>query len=321
VRSRVVTGLVAIGILAGGCGSAGGGGGASPGPSNASTTPAAAALTLAQARAILTNYEKVNNQANSHLSGKLLSSIETGPMLKGDLVDYKITRAGDEPKIKSFTYRSPHFYIPGNAGAGWFAVSATSSNSGGNEFLVFAKTGGTYKLATSVWRGKARFPSIAVNPDGSATAVTGAATAQVATSHSQFLTTTAAGLRGSGFAAGVSTTQLGKTWYKNVAKIKAGGSWLGGTNWKPRTDPVYALKTTDGGALVWYTATQSLDYHTVSPTAWYLPDKTLRALGPDRYHSTFHGTWLWRFAAHVPQGAGPISVVGAGNLAIGASGS
>jgi hypothetical protein len=70
VRSRVVTGLVAIAILAGGCGSAGGDGGASPGPSNASTTPAVAALTLAQARAILTNYEKVNNQANSHLSDK-----------------------------------------------------------------------------------------------------------------------------------------------------------------------------------------------------------------------------------------------------------
>jgi hypothetical protein len=76
VRSRVVTGLVAIAILAGGCGSAGGG--ASPGPSKASTTPAAAALTSAQARAILSNYEKVNNQANSHLSDKLISSIETG---------------------------------------------------------------------------------------------------------------------------------------------------------------------------------------------------------------------------------------------------
>lgn len=197
----MVTGLVAIAILAGGCGSAGGDGGASPGPPNASTTSAAAALTLAQARAILTNYEKVNNQANSHLSDKLISSIETGPMLKGDLIDYKITRAGD------------------------------------------------------------------------------------------------------------------------VAKIKEGGSWLGGTNWKPRTDPVYALKTTDGGALVWYTATQSLDYHTVSPTAWYQPIKTLRALGQDSYHSTFHGTWLWRFAAHVPQGAGRISVVGAGSLPIGASGS
>jgi hypothetical protein len=321
VRSRVVSGLVAFGILAAGCGSATGEGDASPSPSTASPTPAAAAPTLAQARAILSNYEKVNNEANSHLSDKLISSIETGPMLKGDLIDYKITRAGDEPKIKSFTYRSPHFYIPRNAGTGWFAVDATSSSSGGNEFLVFAKTGGTYKLATSAWRGKGRFPSIALDPDGSATAVSGAATPRVAASHSQFLTTTAAGLRGSGFAAGVSTTQLGKAWYNNVAKIKAGGSWLGGTNWKPRTDPVYALKTTDGGALVWYTATQSLDYHTVSPTAWYEPIKSLRALGPDRYHSTFHGTWLWRFAAHVPQGAGRISVVGAGSLPIGASGS
>jgi hypothetical protein len=89
--------------------------------------------TLAQARAILTNYEKVNNQANSHLSDKLISSIETGPMLKGDLIDYKITRAGDDPKIKPFTYRSPHFSIPTNAGTGWFAVDATSSNGGGAE--------------------------------------------------------------------------------------------------------------------------------------------------------------------------------------------
>jgi hypothetical protein len=257
---------------------------------------------------------------NSHLSDKLLSSIETGPILKGDLIDYKITRAGDEPKIKAFTYRSPHFYIPRNAGTPWFAVDATSSL-GGEEFLVFVQSGGTYKLTTSAWRAKERFPSIALNADGSATAVTGGATAQVATSHSQFLTTTAAGLRGSGFAAGALTTQLGKTWEGNVGKIKEGGSWLGGTNWKPRTDPVYALKTTDGGTLVWYTATQSLDYHTVAPNAWYRPEKPLFALGPDRYHHTFHGTSLWKFAAHLPQGDGSISVVGSSHQPLGASGS
>jgi hypothetical protein len=317
VRSRLVTGLVAFGILAAGCGS--GGGGAKPAPSKASTTPTAAALTEAQARTVFTRYQKINNQANSHLSDKLISTIETGPMLKADLVDYKITRAGDEPKIKAFTYRSPHFYIPGNAGTPWFAVDAKSTL-GGEEFLVFVQSGGTYKLATSAWKSKDPFPSIALGPDGSATAVTGGATTQVAASHSQYLTTTAAGLRGDGFAPGASTTQLGKTWEKNVAKITQGGAWQGGTSWKPRTDPVYALKTTDGGTLVWYTATQNLDYHTIQPNTWYRPEKDFFALGPDRYYHTFHGTTLWKFAAHLPPKAGAIAVVGYSHLPLDASG-
>ena len=233
MRLRIVTGLVTAGILTAGCGS---GKTADPTPSKSSTTPTTAtALTEAQARKIFTTYQKVNNQANSHLSAKLLSSIETGPMLKSDLIDYKITRAGDEPKIKMFNYRSPHFYIPRTTGTPWFAVDAKSTL-GGEEFLVFVQSGGTYKLTTSAWKSKEAFPSIALGPDGSATAVTGGATTQIAASHSQYLTTTAAGLRGDGFAPGASTTQLGKAWEKNVVRITEGGTWQGGTSWKPRTD-------------------------------------------------------------------------------------
>jgi hypothetical protein len=47
-------------------------------------------------------------------SSKLLGAIETGPMLTGDLLDYKITRAGLESKIKPFTYHAARFYIPRN---------------------------------------------------------------------------------------------------------------------------------------------------------------------------------------------------------------
>ncbi|MCW2859919.1 MAG: hypothetical protein JWP48_1627 [Actinoallomurus sp.] len=35
-------------------------------------------------------------------------------MLTGDLLDYKITRAGLESKIKPFTYHAARFYIPRN---------------------------------------------------------------------------------------------------------------------------------------------------------------------------------------------------------------
>jgi hypothetical protein len=311
----MVIGFVAFGILAAGCGNAGG---ASPGPSKTGTTPAANALTEAQAQAIFTNYQKVNNKANSQLSNKLISTIETGPILTGDLADYKITRAGHEPKIKRFTYRDPHFYTPKNTS--WFAVDAKSTL-GGEEFLVFIPSDGTYKLASSTWRGKASWPRIALNPDGSATAVTGGATTQVAASHAQFLNSVVAGLRGSGFANGEHTTTLAKAWEKSVAKIKEGGGLLGGTSWKARTDPVYALKTTDGGALVWYTATQSLDYHTVSSSFRYRPGKDFLAFGPKEYRDTFHGTWLWKFLAYVPQGSGAISVVGAASQPIDASGS
>jgi hypothetical protein len=239
-------------------------------------------------------------------------------MLKGDLADYKVTRAKLDSKIKPFTYRSPHFYIPRNAD--WFAVDAKPSN-GGEEFLVFANSGGTYKLATSAWKGKQAFPAIARGADGSATAVTTPATTKIAAAHSEYLSEVAAGLHGTGFASGPDTSQLAKDWKGFVEKITSRGSWRGGTNWKPAAYPVYALATTDGGALVWYTATQSLDYSTINPTAWYEPTKPFFAFGPKRYHHDYHGTWLWRFAAHVPKDGGTTAVLGAGSLPVGASGS
>lgn len=308
-----------LGMLAAGCGDAGGGGGGtSPSPSASATTPAANALTEAQARAIFTKYQKTNNQANAHLSDKTLSTIETGAMLKGDLADYKVTRAHLDPKIKPFSYHSPRFYIPRNAD--WFAVDAKPTG-GGEEFLVFAASGGTYKLATSAWKDKTSFPAIARGADGSATAVTTPPTTKVAAAHSEYLTNVAAGLRGSGFASGALTSKLGTQWHGFVNKITSDPSWRGGTTWKPADYPVYALATADGGALVWYTATQSLDYSTGNPTAWYRPDKPFFAFGPQKYHHDYHGTWLWRFAAHLPKDGGKTAVLASGHLPIGANGS
>ncbi|MGI5230532.1 hypothetical protein [Actinoallomurus sp. CA-142502] len=319
MRSRTVAGLMALGMLAAGCGNGGGGGGTSPSPSASGTTPAASALTETQARAIFAKYQKVNNQANAHLSAATLSTIETGAMLKGDLADYKVTRAGLDSKIKPFTYHSARFYLPRDAD--WFAVDAKPSNGDGEEFLVFAKTGGTYKLATSAWKNKASFPTIARGADGSATAVTTPATAKLAAAHSEYLSNVAAGLRGSGFAAGALTSKLGAQWHGYVNKITQDGAWRGGTTWKAADYPVYALATADGGAFVWYTATQSLDYSTVNPTAWYRPDKPFFAFGPKKYRHDYHGTWLWRFAAHLPKDGGATAVLASGRLPVGASGS
>ncbi|WP_433185908.1 hypothetical protein [Actinoallomurus sp. CA-150999] len=321
MRYGIVLATVAVGSLVAGCG---GGGTEQPAAhsSSPSASKAAAALTEAQARAVFTNYERVNNEANAKVSDALLRENETGPMLEVDLVGNKRIRAKQETKIKAFHYKSPQFFIPHGVSPAWFAVFAAVGSSE-KEYVVFADTGGgKYKAAMGSWLAKGqKFPSIARGADGSATAVTTGPALDVGTRLSSYLSYVAARRKApEGFAPGPLTLKLGQRWAKDVYKINSGNRWQGRSEWAPRTQPVYALKTTDGGALVLSPAEQALSYTATQPNVWYQPPSDFNGLGPKRYYHRFRGEWLWTFATHVPP-QGPASVVASGVHAINTTGS
>ena len=321
-RLRIVTGAAVLGALVAGCGGdTGGDGGNAPAAPNG---PAKAeAVTEAQAKAIFARYEKTNNKANAQVSDELLRSNETGPMLEADLVGNKRIRSKHGKKIDAFYYRDPQFYIPRTTGPAWFAVTAAETEEGNTELLVFVDTGGgSYKSAVGVWLADGRkFPAIARNADGSATAVTEGAALGVGADVSEYLTSTAGGKKpAAGLAPGPLTSKLGKSWAKTVRKTNGGLRWAGGTSWKARPQPVYALKTADGGALVMSVSTQTQTYTALRENVWFQPDPSYYGLGPKRYYKRFSGERLWAFATHVPP-SGPADVVARSTHAIAASGS
>ncbi|MFB4319979.1 hypothetical protein [Actinomadura sp. 21ATH] len=318
-----MTGIAVLGTFAAGCGSSAAGGhatGASTSPSRPATvTP----VTEAQAKTIFARYQKVNNQANAQVSDELLRSNETGPMLEADLAGNKRIRGKHEKKISAFFYRNPQFYIPRTSAPAWFAVTAAETESGNTELLVFVDTGGgSYKAAVGVWLAKGKkFPAIARNSDGSATAVTAGDALGAGGKISDYLTTAAAGKQpAAGLAPGPLTSKLGKNWAKAVKRTNGGLRWAGGTSWKVRPQPVYALKTADGGALVASVSIQTLTYTAIRQNVWYQPDSAFFGLGPKRYYNRFSGERLWEFATHVPP-SGQADVVASASHATSATGS
>ncbi|MEU5994651.1 hypothetical protein ABZ806_37230 [Spirillospora sp. NPDC047418] len=317
-----MTGIAVLGTLVAGCGFGDAGGDEGKDPAAPSAQPTAASVTEARARTIFAHYQKVNNKANAQVSDELLRSIESGPMLEADLAGNKSIRGKYEKKIAAFTLRDPQFFIPHTTGPAWFAVTAVDPKDGGTELSVFVDTGGgVYKTASAAWLAKGKkFPAIARNADGSATAVTEGAALGVGGKLSQYLTAAVHGEQPTGFVPGPLTSTLGKKWAKSVRKINGGYSWVGGTSWKARPQPVYALKTADGGALVMSVSSQSLTYTALHEKAWYQPGSSFFGLGPKRYHKRFSGELLWMFATHVPA-SGPADVLAKYCLAVSASGS
>lgn len=290
--------VAAASVLAAGCGH-----GKDNGPprTSPSTTPVAKALTETQARAVLTRYVRVNNEANDKVSDTLLRSNETGPMLEVDLAGNKRIRAKQEKKIKPFYYHKPQFFLPNGVSPAWFGVLASTGD--GTEFLVFVDTGGgTYKAAVGPWLAKGqKVPSIARAADGTATAVTTGPALTVGTRYAKYLTAAAAGERvPGGFGSGPLTTPIGRNWARSVSRTNGGHRWRGGVEWTARPQPVYALKTADGGALVIHTAIQSETYRAVQPNVWFRPDSSFFGLGPERYYQRFSGDRLWEVATYVP---------------------
>jgi hypothetical protein len=286
------------------------------------TQPAAAPqpLTLAQARSVLAAYTSTNNTANAKRSDPLLAAIEGGSSYAIDAGIYRVQQAEKAAAYPAFGPRQAVFYIPGEPAAEyphWFAVQVDNADLAspgkvtGTEYLVFTQAApGAPWLNTVepyVLAGAA-IPRVALGAGGLATSV-GPQTTTLAVMPAQIGSLTAAALDGA---------QAGPLGTQSALSLASPGNLadrLDQRFWKQRlptatvTDrhaptaaDVFGLRTTDGGALLFYTVAAELtlvppageDLHLTIP-GFYSPGQALRTAGIG---------YLEQFAAYVPARAG-----------------
>ncbi|MCO6005962.1 hypothetical protein NE236_13295 [Actinoallomurus purpureus] len=225
---------------------------------------AAPAVTKDRAAQLLAHYQSVNNRANGTSDEKLLATVETGAQLDMDRAEYRRRAAAGE-KYAPFAYTGPAYYIPRQTGfPKWFAVTAATGKM--RHALVFAqeRPGGPWLLTADPFP-IATISGIALDKDGYATAVapddtkTAPAPGKVAAVHAANLS------RGtSGIAPGPYTTQAHDALVKAESALKRRGVRLT-SDFRPDRQQAFALRTTDGGALVWYVVRQSETYELAKP--------------------------------------------------------
>jgi hypothetical protein len=244
-------------------------------------------VTPAQADQIVTAYQGVNNRANVDRSDQLMGTIESDSALAMDLASYKEFRYSDpkntaKSKNGNLTYAKRSYIVPRlTAYPRWFVAQAVGTQDPKTNpqstptpiYLLFvqADANAPWKVAYAPNTGSP-FPSApVVDQSGYATAVTAADDASLAAGPdrlSGMLLAAETGGKGSAAASQFGTFPYFDDVAGELAQDKK--SLTGRTITLMATPgspnyPVYALRTVDGGALV-FTAT-TFRYQTVTPAA------------------------------------------------------
>ena len=276
------------------------------------------AITKADAERVVSHYLQVNNEANESYSDSLLGTIESGSSYTMDAGSYRFALGeSDRTPYVPFELTGTRYYIPRlprTSYPRWFVtqgsyVTTAGGKNLGSAYLVFAQDS-----AGAPWKN-------VVEPD----ILPGQALPQIATDSGGYAESVAADDTG----LNVAPDKIGEvtaTWLNQVAsstsnsviKDEAGNLtdlkdevfWRSGeggpaldatdTHSVP-ADPVFALKTTTGGALVFYTTAAQL---TLTP-----PDGgTISALTIPGYYSPSSSAGLTsatvgyveQFATYIP---------------------
>ena len=249
-------------------------------PSATATAAAGAAagapLSLAQAKAVLAGYTAANNSANTQRSDTLLATVETGSSYTIDAALYQAQQGAGTAAYPAFSAVQATYYIPRSepaTGQRWFVVQVANAFSAdpkkvtSNEYLLFTQSapGRPWLNAIEPYLlPGANAPQITVGDDGLATAVSlGAASVKVAPG--QLPAVTAASLDGTGQTI-ANPGNLADRADQQLWQAKVTGGTVTDTHTAaPGTNAQeYALLTTDGGALVFYTDAAEL---TITPPA------------------------------------------------------
>jgi hypothetical protein len=293
-----------------------------PTASRPATRRPAAPLTLAAAEAALAGYTTVNNGANAVRSDSELAMVETGGSYAIDAGLYTIQRAAGQAPYPAFGPAAATYYIPQAEpadGPRWFvarvanAFSASPKKVTSTEYLLFTQSapGSTWRNAVEPYLlPGAGAPQIAIGGNGLAEALSVTATS-LAAAPGQLARLTAASLDGTGGAVSVPAAgQLPdrldqKSWQTKLPNATITDAHAPATGTAGQT---FALLTTNGGALVFYTDSAEL---TITPPA----GSRLHLSVPGFYSAadplTRAGlTYLDQFAAYdPPSGAGPPTVI------------
>ena len=285
-----------------------------------SPTPGAGAgapLTLTQAPAVLSRYTTTNNSANAQRSDAMLARVESGSSYAIDAGLYQ-EQLANGTHYPAFGPVQATYYIPRDEPAGrgprWFVVQVANAFQSSpatvtsDEYLLFTQSapGGAWQDTIEPYLlASASAPQVAVGSDGLATAVS-PDSAAVAVAPSQLPAATASSLDAAvaGQAAVAVPGNLAdrsdqKRWQAEVP---------GGTVTDARAPAAgadgqeFALRTADGGALVFYTDAARL---TITPPV----GSTLRLnvpgfYTPDQAVTQADISYLEQFAAYDPPAGG-----------------
>ncbi|TDD67327.1 hypothetical protein E1293_38160 [Actinomadura darangshiensis] len=227
------------------------------------------ALTKAQAQQALTSFADGINRAGHGFSGKTLRSVEADPQLSMDYAALRLRRTiRKRPPKLAFTDTT--FYIPRLTGyPHWFAADAVSGKGKGalRHALLFtqAKQGAPWLLAADPYPSENALSRVALDPQGLATPVgpdvkdLAVAPAKLPQAHASLLTDGPKASGASVLADGAKTSETYKA-LKQGEKVLAGRGVTLSSRFSPGRYKVYALRTKDRGAVVWYVLQQNEAY-------------------------------------------------------------
>ncbi|TYB48273.1 hypothetical protein [Actinomadura chibensis] len=302
--ASVTSSLLVAAALSAGC--SGGGNTSSAEQGEPAGTPA---LSRAQAERVLASYTDRANQAARRFNGTALRTIEAEPQLSMDVAALKFRRAAKQrpPKVE---FTPTAYYIPRLTGyPHWFATAAVSGK--GNQTLrhamlfTQASEGAPWLLTAAPYSGEDVLSRVALAPDGTATPVeprAGGLAVQperLPQAHAALLTE---GPRASGaafLADGAKTSETYKALQQGEKTLAGRGVTLS-SRFSAAPYGVYALRTKDRGALVWYVLRQNEAYSSSRRGALTVGGDLL-GLAPARAATTrMDTTVLVQYLAAVP---------------------
>jgi hypothetical protein len=278
---------------------------------------AGAPLTLTQAQAVLSRYTTTNNSANAQRSDAILASVESGSSYAIDAGLYQ-RQLADGTHYPAFGPVQATYYIPRNEPAGsgprWFVVQVANAflsspaTVTSDEYLVFTQpaSGGAWQETIEPYLlASATAPQVTVGGDGLATAVS-PDSAAVAVAPSQLPAATASSLDGTdaGQAAVAVPGNLADRSDQKLWQAKPPGGTVtdAHTAAAGADGQEFALRTADGGALVFYTDAARL---TITPPAGSTLHLTVPGLyTPDQALTKAGISYLEQFAAYDPPAGG-----------------
>jgi hypothetical protein len=290
------------------------------GPAGATASPAASAaapLTLAQARQVLAGYTTANNDANAARSDALLATVETGSSYAVDAGLYQEQQATGAAPFPAFSPVQATYYLPGGepaAGPRWFvalvanAFNASPEKVSSTEYVLFTQSAPGMPWLDAIepyLLSGASAPQVTVGSDGLATAVSPDGGAD-AVAPGQLPAATATALDGTGLdgtageAAIAAPGNLADRADQELARRDAPGGTVTDTHAPASgTDgPEFALATSGGGALVFYTDAAELTITAPAGSLLHLTVPGLYSAGQSLSRAGL--SYLEQFAAYDP---------------------
>lgn len=293
-------------------------------PTTHPPTTGQGALTMSQAKGVLASYTTVNNTANAQRSNTMLASVESGSSYAIDASLYQEQQAAGTAPYPAFGPVGATYYIPRDEPAGgprWFVVqvanafTANQKKVTSNEYLLFTQPagGGPWQDTVEPYLlPGTNAPRVDVGADGLVTAVSPDA-GTVAVAPSQLPAATSASLDGTGTGTGAGTIADPGNLADRADQKFWRGKVPGGTVTDAHTaasgadGQEFALRTTDGGALVFYTDAAQL---TITPPAGSMLHLTIPGFySPTQALNVAGVSYLEQFAAYDPPAGGGASRV------------